>query len=228
MTEPASKLVEGQPVNLGDHYQPIFGVATMDVRNAAASALKAYLGGLTFFRSGLGLAPDNRFGLDTVYDNWPDSQISLDYPSASVVDASNAILGHNFVPTMLTETAHEFGENTVLWKVDEMQTNFQVDFWTNDEAVREGIMAVLPGAFSPSESRTGILVRCSERYFSRTVRLVLDEYRRTDTGDRVFDRERRVITRISAEIDVVQLRHIRELQPSVPTDITQGPPVDCC
>ena len=212
--------MEGRPIHVGPAYPPVGG-STMDPRNAMASALRAYLSGLVFLRSGLGSEPDQRFKLDRVLDNWPQPQnTDMDYPTASVVDTVDAMFdSHNLVPTMLEETLDVFGPQTVLWKTAECTTEFQVDFWTDGEPVREAIMARLPQAFAPGEGRYGVVVEGSQRYYDRPVRLTLIQCRRMDDAVSSYDRQWRATARVAAQVDAVHLRQVRELDAHIGIDV---------
>lgn len=203
----------GQPL-ISFAYPRVPG-ATLDARGAAAECLRAFLAGLTFYRDA-GNEPSTRFALEKVYETWPQPDQPLVYPCASVTDAGRAELeGHNFVPTSLDETEGMFCPDTVLWKTDELASELQVDFFVNDEPTAQAVMATLPGAFSPDENRSGVVVQGTPRYFDRPVRLTLLSYRRNDTAGAVFDRERRVVCRVAAEVDVVVLRKVAHLRPQI-------------
>ena len=126
------------------------------------------------------------------------------------------------MPTPLPDTRDVFCPRTVLWKTSEGATDFQVDFWANEEPTREAILARLPQAFSPSEDRVGVYVHVSERYYSRLVRLTLQSYRRIDDGARVYQRERRVLCNVRAEMDIVQLRSVAPYDPQIILNVQEA------
>lgn len=224
---PVQGAAEGQPIHQGFRYERA-SIGTMDPRNAMAMALRDYLAGLVFVRAGLDV-PDREFALEDVVPNWPDPSQSLNFPAASVIDVADAVFeAHNFVPTALDDTFEVFGKCTVLWKTSEAVELFQVDFWANEDATREAIMARLPQAFNPDEVRSGVIVQGPERYFCRPVRLSLLTYRRFDTPEDVFQRERRVSARVQAEMDVVHLRDIKPLQVQTVVDVTDQPVLGGC
>ncbi len=202
------------------HAFPTVGAPTMDARGAAASALKAFLACTVFYRDG-GTEPPKRFGLEAFYESWPDPSKGLAYPSATITDVGQSVLlAHNFTPTMLDETADCYCPGTVLWKLDELEQEFQIDFFCNDEPTRQAIAAALPGAFSPDEDRSGVVVQGSPMYFDRPVRLTLLSYRRDDTAGAVFDLERRLICRVHADVDVVSLRKVAVFRPRIGVEVT--------
>jgi hypothetical protein len=190
--------------------------ATLDARGAAAEALRCFLAGVEFHRDGGPNMPSTPFVLNAVYDAWPGPGTQLDYPCAVVTDPQLQSEGaHNMSPTSLDETWNVYGDCTVLWKLAELEAEFQVDFFTNDEPTRQAIMAALPGAMSPEEDRYGVVVEGTPRYFDRAVRLTLLSYRRPDTAGAVFDLERRIVCRVSADIDVVVLRKAVAFEPRI-------------
>lgn len=218
MTEHAAKMT-GRPI-VAVGYPRVPG-ATLDARGAAAEALRCFLAGVEFHRDGGPNMPSTPFVLNAVYSTWPDSKTKLDYPCATVTDPQLQSEGaHNFSPTALDETWNVYGDCTVLWKIAELEAEFQVDFFANNEPTRQAIMAALPGAMSPEEIRYGVVVEGSPRYFDRTVRLTLLSYRRPDTAGAVFDLERRIVCRVSAEIDVVVLRKAVAFEPRISVAVT--------
>lgn len=211
----------GRPIPAGDAAFPRVAGATLDARGAAALALKSFLEGVNFWRDSGDALPAKNFALNRVYEAWPDSNTELDYPCASITDASSSDMGeHALSPTCLDDTHEQFGACTVLWKIAELEQEFQVDFFANDEPTRQAIMAALPGAMSPDEDRAGVVVQGSPRYFCRPVRLTLLSYRRTDNPNAVFERERRVVCRVSAEVDVVVLRKVAVFRPRIGVAVT--------
>ena len=162
------------------------------------------------------------FNLNDVFEEWPEPKEELNRPAASVVTATSPYLAHNFAPTVLEQTANCFGDNTVLWKTDEMQLDLQIDFWVTNAPERSAIAARLPEVFNLTESRSGILVQGPCEYFDRTVRFSLINTNRPDTSESTFERERRLTQTVRADIDVVQLRLIK---PLIPRPMIDGEPV---
>lgn len=196
---------------------PQAGAPILDPSQAMASALGAYLARLQFVRWGRG-APNTVFQLREVFDDWPEPDVELPYPCASISEMTPSTLeAHDFVPRPLEKTWNQYGENTVLWKLAEMALDFQVDFFTNDAPTRDAITARLPSAFSPGEDGTRIVLCGDCRYWDRPVRASLPrDYERIDEPDAVYARERRVRATIRCEIDVVDLRCASALHPSAP------------
>lgn len=189
-------------------YQPVVRGPWIDSRSAMALALVEFLRCAEFCRWGGGGEGENvDFRLARIYRQWPEPDVLLDYPSASVLD-SGAVPYEAFslVPAPLDETFNRFGEGTVLWKTAETATSFQVDFWANDEPTREAIAARLPSLFAPGEDSFGVVVEGPEAYFSRRVRLSLLSAQRMDVPASVYVRERRLMASIRAEVDEVHLR----------------------
>lgn len=216
--------IPGRPIlSPGDFDRVTCSGNVLDARGAAAELLACFLRGVVFYRDmgqELSGAP---FKLLDVFPFWPDPGQDLKYPTATVLDGgSNEHEAHSFNPTCLDETADQFGPNTVLWKTDELVCEFQVDFFTNDDPTREAILATLPGVFSPGEDRYGVVVEGTPKYFDRRARFTLLSDRRRDVASAVFDRERRIVCRVSAEIDVVVLRRVARFHPKISVDVTDA------
>lgn len=215
--------MEGKPIVLDGSYPRVPGANTLDALGAAASALRAFVAGIVFCRSGGESPTDRAFKLNRVYSFWPDPSKGQEYPTA--VCSTDTFVeedGHNFVPTSLDETWHQFGCDTVLWKTSELVGELQLDFFASDEPTRAAIMAALPAAFSPGEERSGVMVEGSPDYFSRPVRLTLRSHRRVDVADAVFDMERRITCRVGIEVDEVHLRCARPLNPQIVVAVEPG------
>lgn len=213
------------PVLLPRNLPPTARVATLDARGAAAEGLGCYLRSLTFRRWGGEGAPDTEFRIETVHDEWPEPSAELVYPSASILDRADPVYAaHSLVPTPLEETIDRFGAGTVLWKTGEAVCEFQVDVWASDIGTREAIAARLPAAFAPGEDGARVIVKGSERYYNRPVRLALLTLpRRMDQPDSVYVRERRLMVTVQATIDVVDLRCAVLLAPTVRVNVIEPP-----
>lgn len=187
--------------------------APLDPRNAVTEVLAAYLERLEFRQ--YSSDGTKTFKLNQVLSNWPDSGEQLNYPAASIDDATLPHEPHDLVPTMLEDTCDQFCQGTVLWKTGELVGELQVDFWTNTEPDREAIAAALPAKFNLTEVRSGILLSGHERYWCRPVRVTLISQDRLDTSSTVYQRERRLRTVMQTEVDVVHLRAVGTLTPTV-------------
>jgi hypothetical protein len=185
---------------------PQVGKPLLDPAQAAAAVLAKYLSCLKFVRWGRD-APDTVFQLQAVFDDWPEPDVDLPYPCASVNESGPVVMGaSNLVPHALEETHNLFGESTVLWKLDEVDISFQVDFFTTDVPTRDAIAARLPNAFQPGEDGGRIVLVGNSLYYNRPVRATLVSYERVDNPDSVYARERRLRAMIDCSIDVVDLR----------------------
>lgn len=196
---------------------------TMDARAACAAALAEYLR-CAVFRRGGGTAAATDFQLAAVLDEWPEPDVELQYPSASVIDDSETVPeAHALVPTPLEETYNpETG--VVLWKLAEAVQGFQVDFWATDAPTREAIAARLPALFVPGEGAYGVVLQGPVEYLCRPVRATLVSYQRMDLAEAVYPRERRLQVRIRCEVDVIQARCDRLVAPTV--SLTVGEDVE--
>ena len=198
-----------------DEAFPVARIETVDARAAAALTLAKFLEAQSFMADG-GTGPDEHFKLTSVSDVWPDVQKKLDYPTASIIDfGEHYYEEHSLVPTVLDETWNLFCPNTVLWKTSEAVLRFQVDFWATNENHRKGIAARLPALFSPGEGRRGVILQGDPCYYNRSVRATLLRQQRKDSEKTAFENERRIMTVIQCEIDVVQLRKAVALMPEI-------------
>lgn len=222
MPEPASdpfadlELPAGTPLQVveGPDTFPLAAIGTLDPRNAMAEVLAGFLRCATFRRGGGDVPIEKPFVLKRVEPFWPDPKLDIAYPSASIIDNANIPYeAHSLTPTALEGTWNSFDPCTVLWKTAEAVAVFQVDYWTTEDPTREAIAARLPSLFNPGEGRAGVVLSGEPRYFRRPVRATLLNHQRMDTENAVFERERRLMTLVRCEVDVVHLRKAVELQP---------------
>lgn len=229
-TDPFADLAlpPGTPLQVvkGRDTYPLAAIGTLDPRNAMAEVLAAFLRCAEFRRGGGDIPIDKLFRLKRVEPEWPDPKKDIVYPSASIIDNANIPYeAHSLTPTALEETWGSFEKDTVLWKTAEAVADFQVDYWTTDTPTREAIAARLPSLFNPGEGRSGVVLSGDPRYFRRPVRATLLNNQRMDTENAVFERERRLMTLVRCEVDVVHLRKAVELQPKMV--LRDGDPEDC-
>ena len=234
MPEPATDpfadlaLAPGTPLQVveGTDTFPIAAIGSLDPRNAMAEVLAAFLRCATFRRGGGDIPIEKPFSLKRVEPEWPDPKLDIAYPSASIIDNANIPYeAHSLTPTALEETWNSFAPCTVLWKTAEAVAMFQVDYWTTEAPTREAIAARLPSLFNPGEGRAGVVLSGEPRYFRRPVRATLLNHQRMDTENSVFEKERRLMTLVRCEVDVVHLRKAVELQPKMV--LRDGDPEDC-
>lgn len=194
---------------------PVAEMARLDPRNAAAEALAAYLRAAVFLVPG---SPDQRFRLNQVLTEWPEDFHQLDQPAAAITSAVVTSGAHNLTPSVVEDSFDRHCPGTVLWKLAELQIQFQVDFWTTSKPERSAIAAAIHGLFAPTESRYGILVQGHPDYYGLPVRLTLDAHQRVDDSGTVFSRDRALRATVIGDIDVVQLRSAVELLPKTFVD----------
>lgn len=229
-TDPFADLAlpPGTPLQVveGRDTYPLAAIGTLDPRNAMAEVLAAFMRCAEFRRGGGTTRVDKPFRLKRVEPEWPDPKKDIAYPSASIIDNANIPYEpHSLTPTALEDTWGSFGDCTVLWKTAEAVAVFQVDYWTTDTPTREAIAARLPSLFNPGEGRTGVVLSGDPRYFRRPVRATLLNHQRMDTENAVFERERRLMTLVRCEVDVVHLREAVGLQPKMV--LRDGDPEEC-
>lgn len=221
-------LAPGTPLQVveGPDTFPLAAIGSLDPRNAMAEVLAAFLRCAEFRRGGGDIPIEKPFALKRVESEWPDPKLDIAYPSASIIDNANIPYeAHSLTPTALEGTWNSFAPCTVLWKTAEAVAMFQVDYWTTEKPTREAIAARLPSLFNPGEGRAGVVLTGEPRYFRRPVRATLLNHQRMDTENAVFERERRLMTLVRCEVDVVHLRKAVELQPRMV--LRDGDPEDC-
>lgn len=191
-------------------------VNVLDERAAAAQTLKAFLGCLEFTIAAGDDGLVNVFTLSEVFEEWPDPNVELPTPCASIIVPGNpGHAEHNFVPSALDETWGKFGPGTVLWKTGEVEIDFQVDVWLETAAARTAVAARLPSAFNPYERAGGVILQGPLAYFSWPLRFTLMALRRFDSEETTEARERRIMATIRADVPTLQLRKGVELVPQI-------------
>lgn len=211
---------------IGSGRMPLAAPRLMAPEDAAAITLAAYLEAAVWTIRASDPTKTVRFKLNSVLPEWPNEDDEIDYPRGAISVITNERQAHNFVPTCLESTWDQFGEGTVLWKTDERQILFQVDFWVTNRPERQAIAAGLDEYFCPSEGRAGIMLEGPIQYWSQPIRFVLDSAegtKRLDTGPMVFARDRRLVTRVICNIDDLQLRGAPALDLRVSMAVDGGP-----
>lgn len=197
------------PAELGAERVP---VAALPPGKAIAVTLAEYLAVAEFFV--VGSYPPRRFVLADVSSDWPSPQGPLRYPSATVREMRPTRLdAARWGPTALEETLDAFGAGTVLYKLAEAVAALTLDFWTSHDVERDAISAALPGLFSPGDAGA-VLLAGPAAYWCRTVRAELIEVTDRDSSGLVYANERRLVARVEASVDVVELRRATVLSPS--------------
>jgi len=200
-------------------------IAVMGPRVAMALTVAEYLKCAVFRVLGEG-GPDRDFGLEKIFDEWPDPSQALPYPCASLIESTDTFHQEQFQPRPMEETIGVYDcmvgyeadpafPKTVLWRTAEATCDFQLDFWTSAEADRQAIEAQLGYLFNPGQERTGVLLDGHPRYYAQPVRATLLSHRRIDTEESVYPNERRLQTIIRCDVDVVDLRIAVLLTPRV-------------
>jgi hypothetical protein len=125
------------------------------------------------------------------------------------------------VPTALEWSWNRFCPNSVLWKTDDVAVEFQVDFWLTSRPERQAVAARLDDIFSPSEVRSGLLLRGPKEYFELPIRYNFTAGERVDNSGSVFNRDREYRAKVLAEVPAVHLRRAVEMVPQVvPPEVT--------
>lgn len=212
-------------IGIGRERWPVAEMARQDPEQASAEILAAYLRCAVFLVPG---NPDQRFRLNEVLTEWPSDFSKLNQPAASLTRQVTLYQAHSLTPTALEETADCYGAGTLLWKLNELSVDFQVDFWLTNKAERSAILAALPGLFNPSEARAGVILQGSPLYYDRTLRCTLKDHQRVDSSNAVFTQDRELRVGVLGDIDVVELRRYVRLEPRIFIDgePASGPDAD--
>jgi hypothetical protein len=201
----------------------------IDSRNAMAEVLVEYLRCVVFRTDGLD-APPTDFRLNAIERQWPDAGKGLDYPVASVIDATE-VIHERRSPIPLEETLGQYDcmvgysadpafPKTVLWTTGEAWVDFQVDFWLSNDPDRQAIASRLPQLFSPGQERTGVLLGGHPKYYDRVVRATLMSTSPIDTEQSVYPNERRLKAVVRCNVDDVDLRIATLLTPVATVEAT--------
>lgn len=181
-------------------------ITRLDPRAAAVASLAAYLRCAKFQKWGAEAA-DTEFQLKHVMEEWADPAQLLEYPTAAIVDSTPGVMqAHNLVPTPQEDTLDVYGAGTVLWKIAEYSELLQVDFYCQSAPEREAIYGALPGLFAPGEDSARVVLSGHPAYFCAPVRCSFEGAQRMDAPDVVYEGERRLLARIWADVDVLELR----------------------
>ena len=204
---------------VGRRRMPLASARAMSPRDAAAAALAAYLRAAVWH---IPCHSDSRknvdFKLSDVREEWPNEDDDLNQPCVAITTITEECQAHNFTPTVLEDTWNRYGNGSVLWKTDEIEILFQLDFWITNKAERQAIDAGLSEYFAPCEDRWGILLEGPTQYWSQPIRYYLQGQpvaKRQDDSDLVLGRDRKLLVRVVAQIDDLQLRRVSELRPRV-------------
>jgi hypothetical protein len=211
---------------VGHRRMPLASPRAMAPRDAAAAALAEYLRKAVWFIPAADPADNVNFSLSEVLEEWPNEDEDLNQPCAAITTITEECQAHNFTPTVLEDTWDQFGAGSVLWKTDEVEILFQLDFWITNKAERQAIAAGLAEYFVPEEGRWGIMLEGPAAYWSQPVRFHLHGgpmALRQDDSDLVLGRDRKLLVRVFAQIDDLQLRRVSELDPRINLSVNDGP-----
>jgi hypothetical protein len=190
---------------------------TMDPRGAAAQALAVYLEKVVF-----SVAGGHQFHFAQVLREWPESFEQLKYPSAAITSASEPRTPHALTPVALEWSWNEYAPNSVLWQTDDLAVEFQVDCWLTTKPERQAVIARLDDVFSPTETRSGLLLQAPPEYFCLPIRYSYRGGDRVDNSAAAFNRDREYRAKVLAEVPVVHLRRAVELQPLTRLEVLES------
>jgi hypothetical protein len=204
---------------------PLAAPRKMGPEQAARATLAAYLASMVFtIPSDVGTVVS--FKLSEVHEEWTNEDEDKDEPSASITLIDGTREAHNLIPTVRESSLDLHGTGTVLVKSTERSFLFQVDFWVTNKPERLAIEAALDEYFSADLRRSGIMLEGPPEYWSEPVRFILDSARgtnRLDDSDSAMTRDRRLLARIRAEVDDLQLCRAVILQPLGSVAVDGGP-----
>jgi len=213
---------------LGTGRMPLASLRGCAPDDAAREALACYLEKMVFFVPTSSGTPIS-FKLVSVQREWSNEDEEKDEPSASISVITDERQHHNFVPTFRDDSFDKYGKGTVLVKVNERQIMMQVDFWTTNKPERQAIAAAIDEYFTPEEGRYGVMIQGPSNYWDEPIRFVLDSSRgteRLDSFDSALTRDRRLLVRLIANVDDLQLRKISELSPIIKLQTGDNAPIE--
>jgi len=213
--------------DVGARRMPLAIPRLMEPRDAAAIALCKYLEAAVWTVRAKDSTKQTKFKLNYCNPEWPNEDDEINYPCAAVTVIAEERDAHNFVPTIIEDSWNKYAANSVLWKTSERDILFQVDFWVTNKPERQAIAAGLDEYFCPTEIRYGAMIEGPSEYWSQPVRFVLDSARgteRLDNSAMVFGRDRRLLARIRASIDDLQLHVAMPLDPRISMSVDDAPP----
>ena len=190
--------------------------------DAAAEALAIYLARQKFtIHAGTPgvdeLSRAREFCLEAVTTEWPKADARMAYPSATIIGGDDTVHAGG-LPVPLEQTFDDIA-GTVAWHLGVASGTFQVDFWSDSIPTRQAIAARLPGLFSPSEDRAGILLELSPHYLCLAARFTLMSKGRQETADTVWAGEHRLRAVVGWEVPDVELRRARQFRMRTPTAV---------
>lgn len=176
--------------------------AIMDVRSAMAVALQRHLENLVFSKPG---NPAYRFS--EVHDTWPSYLQRYVPPSACILPGEWTYGDALFTPHLLEDTWEVAGEPGFgLYKLSELETDFQISFRTDEVAERAGILRGIEESFRAPRllmddaqgPRFGLLLDMPE-YYALKGRFALKSARLIDDEERAVREQRDAVVVINAQ-----------------------------
>jgi hypothetical protein len=211
----------GSLVLLNTSFTPT-GRPLIDPDKAARLALAAYLVQQTYK-----IAPGDdgfvrEFTLNEVSTSWPSAQKDLPYPCASI--SGPGLLGQSdFTAEGLEETRDVYGPGTFVWKLDELESEYQIDFFTTSEPEREAIAAKVPGLFMPNDGLGRVWLETPAEYLSWPMAAMYVGMQRGSNATEIYSNEYRLSVRVQVSVDVIELRCTPLLDPTPIVEVVQQP-----
>jgi len=188
-------------------------VAIMDVRDAMALSLRRLVEGIRF----KGAQGTDRFA--AVHDDWPSFNEKYTPPAACVLPGDFKYLDWATSPTLMEETWWPNGlPGWGLYKVAEVQTEFQLVIRTNLVGERQVIMHAVEDAFQSTQMlmdhRRGAmygLFQPMPEYYSLQARFALLGGSVLDSEDKAMREQREAAFTVSATAAKVQVGSVYPL-----------------
>lgn len=194
----------------------------IDPDKAVRMALAAYLSQQTFK---IAPGPDGlirEFVLREVSTSWPEAQKNLPYPCGAI--SGPGILGQSdFIAEGLEETRDVYGVGTFVWKLDEIESEYQIDFFTTSEPEREALAAKVPALFMPNDGLGRVWLEAPSEYLSWPMAAMYTGMSRGQEPNQVYSNEYRLSVRVQCSIDVIELRCTPLLDPMPIVEVVQQP-----
>ena len=217
--DPTSLIVGGASLGSAFPFRPDPGIPNIDGRTVSLSWLGRYLAHRTYARTGeVGASPVFfRFPEENFFVDPPGPENDLPYPAIACAggESEDELIG--FTPAADESTIDVYGQGTVAVPMYATMEKLRLQIWSSTLPEMRGLYEGVKESFSPTEGRTGIVVRLPD-YYGQTARFTLtgSEWP-TDPGS--VRNRRWAFVSVTLEFDVTRLVRYARLIPQVVSDV---------
>lgn len=177
----------------------------------------------SFLGSGGTVEHTKPFRLHRIFIDWPTSEDLIDPKPSCLIRAvgPRKYSGQALDNPVEEDTIDRFEKDTVLKKSASFSCTLQVEMLTTHKEARRGIEAGMEQVLlnEPFDTRPGRRILMKE-YYDRMVRLTVGEAQYEDSPQTAISNEWVVVTRVTAEVDVVLLAPV--LRTKIPRFATES------